>query len=583
MHPVLTRITRNWPILFYTLKSRVIVVLLLTSLVPLVLIGGASYYTIASMMENKIVNSVQNQLNYTAFSIEKELKNLNHVAMQLSFEEGIGKVLSRYLSSDYYDRFQLEQEIQNYIFLITYTNPNIGLIHYYFTDTQKMAFKDTGLPLDLNPDELPKLYSFGGISYHALHPSIDNLSDSLVLSVDRRIFIPGYENLHIYVETNPKLLTQLLGDNQSGMTTAYLMSDTQNRIIYSEKTGDYAVGSILSSEDSGMPFRKTQDSYLFSEKTNDEWKWTAVIPKVEYDKERNSWIRQFAIIAIVTLMAALGFAWILWRTVYKPLTGFNKEIRSLQMGGLHSPLNYPKIAEFDYVLDRFEEMRQRIWQLLLEVERNEKMKSRLEVEKLLFQINPHFIHNTLDTVRWLARLNGQEQIERLVSILNKVLYYNMGKGGTATLGREIACLNDYVELQQIRYDFQFEVDIQAGDELMDVPIPRFILQPLVENSLYHGLGDDGWIEVKAGFEGEERIRIEVKDNGLGMHVEEIRRLLDSGIEERRKTGMGIGIHYVNRMIKVQYGDRASLTINSELGIGTSIVLLIPITDEQDGA
>jgi two-component system sensor histidine kinase YesM len=211
------------------------------------------------------------------------------------------------------------------------------------------------------------------------------------------------------------------------------------------------------------------------------------------------------------------------------------------------------------------------------------MKSRLEVEKLLFQINPHFIHNTLDTVRWLARLNGQEQIERLVSILNKVLYYNMGKGGTATLGREIACLNDYVELQQIRYDFQFEVDIQAGDELMDVPIPRFILQPLVENSLYHGLGDDGWIEVKAGFEGEDCIRIEVKDNGLGMHVEEIRRLLDSGIEERRKTGMGIGIHYVNRMIKVQYGDRASLTINSELGIGTSIVLLIPITDEQDGA
>ncbi|WP_158301946.1 sensor histidine kinase [Paenibacillus mesophilus] len=535
------------------------------------------------MLDNKIVNSVQNQLNYTAFSLEKELKSLNHVAMQLSFEQEVGKDLSRYLASDYYDRFQLEQEIKNYIFLITYTNPNIGLIHYYFSDTKQSVFTDTGISLDLHPDELPKLYSFGGISYHALHPSIDILSDSLVLSVDRRIFIPGYDNLHIYVETSPKLLSQLLGDNQSGMTTAYLMSDTQNRIVYSENVVEFTFGSILSPENSGLPFRKTQNSYLFSEKSSEGWGWTAVIPKVEYDKEKNSWIRQFALIATVTLMAALGFAWMLWRTVYKPLTGFNKEIRLFQVGSLHSPLNYPKIAEFDYVLDRFEEMRQRIRQLLLEVEQNEKMKSRLEVEKLLFQINPHFIHNTLDTVRWLARLNGQEQIERLVSLLNKVLYYNMGKGGTATLGREIACLNDYVALQQIRYDFKFEVDIQAGDELLNVPIPRFILQPLVENSLYHGIGDNGLIIVKAGFQGEDRIRIEVKDSGLGMDVEEIRRVLDSSTEERRKTGMGIGIHYVNRIIKVQYGDRASLTIRSEPGIGTSIVLLIPIIDEPEGA
>ncbi|MFK7691976.1 sensor histidine kinase [Paenibacillus sp. HJGM_3] len=205
------------------------------------------------------------------------------------------------------------------------------------------------------------------------------------------------------------------------------------------------------------------------------------------------------------------------------------------------------------------------------------MKSRLEVEKLLFQINPHFIHNTLDTVRWLARLKGQEQIEDLVSLLNKVLYYNMGKGGTATLGREIACLKDYVALQQIRYDFQFEVEIQTEDGLMDVPIPRFILQPLVENAIYHGLGDDGCVEVKTGFEGEDKIRIEVKDNGLGMREEEIGRLLDNGADERRKKGMGIGIHYVNRMIKVQYGDQASLTITSGPGSGTSIVLLIPIT------
>ncbi|MFK2827301.1 histidine kinase, partial [Bacillus sp. B190/17] len=138
------------------------------------------------------------------------------------------------------------------------------------------------------------------------------------------------------------------------------------------------------------------------------------------------------IFGTVSLAVALGFALMLWRTVYKPLTGFNKEIRLLQNSGFHSVPKYPRIAEFDYVLDRFEEMRQRISQLLQEVRRNEKLKAELEVEKLMFQINPHFIHNTLDTVRWLARLNSQNEIERLVATLNKVLFYNMGKGGTAT-------------------------------------------------------------------------------------------------------------------------------------------------------
>jgi two-component system sensor histidine kinase YesM len=529
------------------------------------------------------MNGVRSQLEQTAFSLDKELQSLNHVAMQLSFESGVGLEFQAYLSSvDVYEKFIIEQSIQNYIDLITYTNPNVGLVHYYFSNTRENAFRTTnGMTKEFYPDKLPKIYSYSGITYHALHKSLKPGTDSLVLSIDRRMFIPGYGNLHVYVETNPKLVSHILGSAHPGMEIANLMTDENNRIVYSEKEDEFAIGKEIMPEHSGKMPDATGSSYLFTEKAGD-WTWGAIIPKQDYDREKYSWLRQFALFGMVSLAAALVFALILWRTVYKPLAGFNKEIRLLQNSGFHSILKYPRIAEFDYVLDRFEEMRQRIWQLLQEVKRNEKLKAELEVEKLMFQINPHFIHNTLDTVRWLARLNSQDEIERLVATLNKVLYYNMGKGGTATIGQEIALLNDYVTLQQIRYDFRFEIGIKAEDRLMDVPIPRFILQPLVENALYHGLGDEGKIEVNAFFDEEKHIRIEVNDNGTGMSEEEIRQLLDSETGNRRKSGMGIGIGYVCRMIAARYGDDASLDIRSKPGEGTSIVLRVPIEEERRG-
>jgi len=572
---------RKTPI-FYTLRSKIAIVLLLSSLVPIALIGGLSYYTIASMLNNKVVNGIHSQIQYTALSIDKELKSLNHVAMQLSFEQGIGKDLVGYITSDDFGRFKIRQQIKNYIYLISYTNPNIGFTHYYFADTGKSALDEKTAPLEMQPGELPKLFQFSGITYHGPHRSLAPDSDALVLSVDRRLFIPGYGNLHLYVETNPLLVPQLLGDRSSGMGAVYMMADDNNIIVYSERPEQFALGAPFKEAYREQPFHSAARSYLFSERGDNGWTWAAAIPKAEFDRERDRWIRQFAVVALVTLAAALGFAWLLWRIVYKPLISFIKEIRSLQTDTLHSSLRYPRIAEFDYALDRFEEMRQRIRHLLLDVERKEQMKSELELEKLLIQINPHFIHNTLDTLRWLARLDGQQQIEKFVAALNRVLYYNMGKGGKATIGREIDCLNDYISLQQMRYDFQFELDITADDGLLDVPIPRFILQPLVENALYHGLGNDGQITVKAGYETADRVRIEVSNNGPGMTDEEVQQLLDQSNSGHRKRGMGIGIHYVQRMIHVQYGDSARLDVISDVAAGTSIMLSFPIAEDGGG-
>jgi two-component system sensor histidine kinase YesM len=181
--------------------------------------------------------------------------------------------------------------------------------------------------------------------------------------------------------------------------------------------------------------------------------------------------------------------------------------------------------------------------------------------------------NSLDTVRWIAVMNGQEEIDRLVSSLNKLLHYNLGKlGQTSTIQEEIDAVKQYLILQQIRYDFQFDVHIHVDQEVLDVAIPRFILQPLVENALYHGLDDDGYIQVDV--RQSDQIEISIRDNGAGIPEDKIEALL-SAEGGNRSAGMGIGMSYVNRIIGMHYGERAKLGVSSRLGEGTTIKLSLP--------
>lgn len=570
---------RSRPLL-YSLKSRVMVILLLNTIIPVSLIGCLSYSTLISIFENKIHNSVQKSLQQVGLALENEFNLLNQVAMQISFEQGIGKQLDRYLSStDLYEKSQIEREIQNYLDLITYTNPNIGLAYYYFSDTGKTAFKQVDIRSEFQPDRLSKLTSFSRVAYHVPHRTMNPASESLVLSVDKKILLPGYDNLHVYVETNLAMVSNIISNNKSSMNEYLLMIDDNDRIVYSENEREFPTGSTFLQTHS---VKKAQNNYYtFVQSTKQDWKAAIVIPAASYEMEKSAWVRRYALMILISLGAALGLALLLWKLLYQPLKGINKEIRSLQNSNFHSQLRYPRIAEFDYLLDRFHQMRERIWELIVEAEENEKKKAKLEVEKLMFQINPHFIHNTLDTLRWEARLNGYKEMDRMISMLNRVLYYNMGKGGTATIGQEIDILKDYVALQQIRYDFEFDVRFEAEDKLKGVAIPRFILQPLVENALYHGLSDNGKIQVKAAYDDDRRfVRIEVSDNGAGMKEEELNRLLTGESAESRNNGLGIGIRYVLRMIEMQYGGRAKLEIHSEAGHGTTMMLYVPIEEDS---
>ncbi|SFD48875.1 two-component system, sensor histidine kinase YesM [Paenibacillus catalpae] len=564
-----------WP---KTLKNRLFIILSFNVLIPLLMVILISYKSVYPLLDQRIRTGIQNNLNMYQMSLENTLSSINNVSQILAYDGRIGKKLSLFLEEkDLYTKTQINNDILQDLNIISSTNPTLGLYFYYFEDKKQMLYQSYNVREDFSLEKLPRLVELNGITYYGPHRTNRQYSDVQVLSVARKIVMPDQNNVYVYLETGYKVWDKISQTGQdSSMNDYHLIVDRENRITYSENETDFPIGSILNSGSAGK-LQEANGYYVFETASNQGWKAVDLVSKATYHQEVRRWFEQLAVIVILSMLLCSLFAWMIWRMVYFPLKRVNQDMRGLENSDFDTPLSRFELVEFEVMMRNFDAMRVRVKELIQENQLKEKRRADFEVEKLLYQINPHFIHNTLDTIQWLARLKGQEDIDMVATSLNKLLYYNLGKRGPqTTITEELEALKDYLTLQKIRYDFEFSVTIHVEEELRCCLVPRFILQPLVENSLYHGdLDNNGLVEVTAEPDGDGYMFIRIWDNGRGMTSEKIASLLEKHSEEQNKIGLGIGVYYVKRVFDSQYNGLASFQMTSELGEGTCITLRIP--------
>ncbi|WNS46032.1 histidine kinase [Paenibacillus sp. MMS20-IR301] len=568
-----------------TMRKRILFIFATGTLVPFICVAVLSYHTMSSILAGNLENSVKSNLKQAELSLERTISNLNHVSQQLAFQGSIGKKVDLLLSSDQrFERAVLTEEINTELNLISFTNPTIGLMMYYSKENGSYMFNSSIVKEDYEISSLPLLAEYFRIAYFGPHISNERYNEEYVISALRKLDLPGdADDMYVYVESGFKM-TPSIFENKLGDASYYLILDNDKRIAYSDVPADFTMNQYF--DDTGGSGGSGQQNgyYWFESTSNQGWSVVSLIPKKEYNNEKNRWVVQMIYLFLLFLAVSLFFSWFLWKMVYVPLQQFNLQIKSItQRNTSLAEASRIRIPEFDFLLKQLLNMKEQISGLIEEMGVKEKRRADLEVEKLLYQINPHFLMNTLDTVHWLAVMNGQKEIDKLIVSLNRLLYYNLGKRGqVSTIREEIDSIRQYLTLQQVRYDFAFDVQIRVDDDVLDIPVPRFILQPILENSLYHGLDDEGAIRVDVAKDEQGRqIIISVHDNGGGISPEEIQRLLNQQQVEQQRAGMGIGMSYVRRMIENQYGQRASLEIYSVPGQGTTVSLKIPDMEEAE--
>ncbi len=205
-----------------------------------------------------------------------------------------------------------------------------------------------------------------------------------------------------------------------------------------------------------------------------------------------------------------------------------------------------------------------------------------ELNFLQAQINPHFIYNTLESISMMAELNDDEDAQLMSSSLGRLLRISINRGQEmVSVREEIEHVKCYLAIQKIRYEDRFEAEFNIQEEILECKIPKLILQPLVENAIYHGiepLSSRGLIRIK-GYHNEKYLIFEIHDNGIGIDRQEVDRLnakLADGSDGEPYETRSIGLSNVDRRIKLYYGNnRYGLIIRSEKGKGTEVCVTLP--------
>ena len=285
--------------------------------------------------------------------------------------------------------------------------------------------------------------------------------------------------------------------------------------------------------------------------------------------------RYLVLVSLLTLAITVAIITVISKRISKPLRELESAMRKVQEGDFSPDIPVAGYTEIRSLSRSFSLMVSKIDELVSKVRTTEKIKRQRELDALQAKIHPHFLYNTLDSVVWLAEAGDNKGVIRLVTALASLFRISIAKGhDIITLREEFMHVRSYLEIQSIRYKDKFTYSMELPEEIENAPTIKLIIQPIVENSIYHGikyLQESGLITIKAEAD-NGKIRIIVSDNGVGMDEDTLSSLLSP---KAHASGNGIGLANINERISLSYGEGYGLSIESELDAGTVVTVTIP--------
>lgn len=558
-------------------------ILMLCAMTSLLAAGIVSYMALRMIRNDSIEDNMKMYLDQITRNTDNAYYDMLSIANYMGPGGLVGNVTENYLGAeDNYERFIGQRSLRENLLGLGYVNTELVGVSYYDRTEKKELISDMNVKtLDGRQISLPEVVECAGNVMQAAHSSFLGIGENPVLSVAREVVFGNGKKLDIYaeIEIDTKTPEEV---NKEKRPYTYMQMDENGIVRFSTNPVIIQGQKLFSSTPlKGEYELQNREGYKIMAYRSEIGYINAVaLPDNMYQNEINLWrMRMMVIIASAFLIFALSVFY-LYRLICRPLNLFRKQMVQIGDGALTAVHQESDIEEFDNLLLEVEQMKHQIENLIHNMIEKEKNIQRTEYEKLLYQINPHFLLNTLNSVQWMAQMSRQRDISDFVQRLKKLLSYNLGKEGSQTTIRtELDIVKDYIALQQMRYDFVIEMHIEEGDYL-DQPTVRMLFQPLVENAIRYGLGDDEKISIQV-FEDTARhlAVITISDSGKGLtqaEIDEINEPFDYDWEYRENGNRGIGLRYVKAMLESFYEGQTSLFVNSRKGIGTKITILLPV-------
>lgn len=369
-----------------------------------------------------------------------------------------------------------------------------------------------------------------------------------------------------------------------------LIVNNEGRVMYGD--GANPVGSRIYDRVSGLQGAGDQGSLVaetggvknivfYRAIRNNGWKVVQIVPYDELFKQISQ-LRKINFLLISLIFIAFSVVSLLFSfQITKPLNRLNKKMSDVERNPFAPELEVKGPREIASLMRTFNKMTIRILELIRRLEQEYEKREELRFRALQSQINPHFILNTLNNIKWMAYLRQNGDVADMLSSLGAIMEMSLGKGGSLiALREEVRYIDHYITLQKIKYNDKLTVTYEIPESLLDAEVIKFMLQPVVENAIYHGIEPmhgKGEIHIAAKAT-EGHLVLAVQDNGIGMdeaRLEGLRRSLqESGGEDNNRHDR-IGMANVQQRIQLQYGYGYGLQVERASGGGTLVTFVLP--------
>lgn len=552
------------------------------------------------LLENSSQRTVQ-ILDQTATGIDNHARSMSMTLSALGNDRKLLDSLNSWnKSTDSLERYSISQEIDNYLKRTSNYLTEVNVIAFYFEGGGLYYYGR--VPVQ-NEKAVRETEWYGQTLENNHKVNIINSVESISNKSADKYYVSAAVNPQsdkdagdvelIYISTITNVLDVFETSADEYQVSDILILDNNEEIIFSQQKSAigntyYEISNLMEKIDKKE--RTTlevidNEQYMITSSDIAKTGWTIFYLTRISDAiaELNVISRGAVIFLIVMLCLFAGFSAYFLQSIVIPIKNLILTMKIVENGNFDTAIEVKSSDELYQLGNAFNRMVKKVQNLIVERNLKEKEKNEAEMEALQAQINPHFISNTLSTIRFMAMIAKVDNIKEMTEAFINIVTSSFNRNSRFhTIETEIHVLESYIHIMQVRYGNKFAVSIEASDEVKSFYVLKMLIQPIVENAIVHGLSDsEGDGEIAVRFKKEnETLLVEVEDNGVGIDEEKIQKVLTE--DHRSKKGFtGLGINNVDQRIKLNHGNDFGLSIESELDCYTLFKIKLPLINHID--
>lgn len=570
---------------------------LLPMLIPILILGTLSTYLIHQYVKEEINHSNMNVLKQTKENMELMLNeldalNLHIVASATEFMNLRNMLQKRWLDPD--DHKELAS-LKNFIDSPDIARSYIDSIYIYISNDRNWFLTSTTGGL-IVLDEFYDRSWFESFQQHqgkelvwtearTIQKKYDGFlpTSTNLITMYRKISISDGDDGVIVLNIDTEYIENYLASLSTMKGQRLLIVDRNNDVIFKSQQIDLnrlEIARMVSEQSPFFPMEIGPDSFIVSKLASDKYGWTFV--SINPTASIYQVPMRLSVIALLllflSLVVGIALAYYLAKKNYNDIKTITTILHSAENGMSLPPLP-PHVKDvYSYIIHRILKNFMEHNYVKVQLSERKYKAQAMEFTALQSQLNPHFLYNTLETINWKAiSLTGRpNELNHMVENLADILRYSLNdQNKMVVLQQEIIYTGNYIEIQKVRYRDKFDVIWECDEDAQKYNVMKLVLQPLLENSLYHGIKEDRKCLIKIKIRVSKTfLKISVIDNGVGIvpeKLQEIRNRLDSTSDQTEH----IGLSNTHKRLKLTYGEPYGLLLRSKLGWGTAVHLVIP--------